>query len=43
MPPSADEAQEDAWNAITQAAAELGSGSGPLTLSNVVLLASGTA
>jgi len=39
----AGEAQEDAWNAITQAAAEVDGGSGPLTLSNVVLLASGTA
>lgn len=36
------EAQEEAWGAITQAAAATGGGSGPLTLSNVVLLASGT-
>ncbi|HWC48165.1 MAG TPA: methyltransferase domain-containing protein [Solirubrobacterales bacterium] len=36
-------AQEEAWDAITQAAAEIGGGSGPLRLSNVVLLASGTA
>ncbi len=39
----AGEAQEEAWDAITQAAAEAGGGSGPLSLSNVVLLASGTA
>jgi enediyne biosynthesis protein CalE5 len=39
----AGEAQEEAWNAITQAAADAGGGSGPLSLSNVVLLASGTA
>jgi SAM-dependent methyltransferase len=39
----AGEAQEEAWDAITQAAAELGGGSGPLALTNVVLLASGTA
>src|SRR3954470_7654920 len=36
-------AQEEAWSAITQAAAEAGGGSKPLSLSNVVLLASGTA
>jgi SAM-dependent methyltransferase len=36
-------AQEEAWDAITRAAAELGGGSKPLSLSNVVLLASGTA
>lgn len=39
----AGEAQEEAWDAITQAAAEVGGGPGPLTLSNVVLLASATA
>ena len=39
----AGDAQEEAWEAITQAAAEEGDGSGPLSLSNVVLLASGTA
>jgi SAM-dependent methyltransferase len=39
----AGEDQEEAWNAITQAAAEMGGGSGPLSLSNVVLLASATA
>jgi len=39
----AGEAQEEAWDAITQAAADTGGGSGPLSLSNVVLLASGTA
>jgi enediyne biosynthesis protein CalE5 len=39
----AGEAQEEAWEAITQAAAELGGGSGPLRLSNLVLLASGVA
>ena len=36
-------AQEEAWGAITQAAAAAGGGSGPLTLSNAVLLASATA
>jgi SAM-dependent methyltransferase len=36
-------AQEEAWDAITQAAAEAGAGSKPLILSNVVLLASATA
>lgn len=36
-------AQEEAWDAITQAAAEAGGGSGPLRLSNAVLLASGIA
>ena len=36
-------AQEDAWGAITQAAADAGGGSKPLSFSNVVLLASGTA
>jgi SAM-dependent methyltransferase len=39
----AGEAQEEAWEAITQAAADAGGGPGPLSLSNVVLLASGTA
>jgi SAM-dependent methyltransferase len=39
----AGEAQEEAWDAITRAAADLGGGSGPLSLANVVLLASGTA
>jgi SAM-dependent methyltransferase len=36
-------AQEEAWDAITRAAADFGGGSKPLSLSNVVLLASGTA
>ncbi len=39
----AGEAQEEAWDAITRAAAEAGGGSGPLRLPNVVLLASATA
>ena len=39
----AGEAQEEAWDAITQAAADTGGGSKPLRLSNVVLLASATA
>jgi SAM-dependent methyltransferase len=39
----AGEAQEEAWDAITQAAAAARGGSGPLSLSNVVLLAAGTA
>jgi len=39
----AGEAQEEAWGAITQAAAEAAGGPGPLSLSNAVLLASGTA
>jgi SAM-dependent methyltransferase len=39
----AGEAQEEAWDAITQAAADAGGGSGPLRLANAVLLASGTA
>jgi enediyne biosynthesis protein CalE5 len=39
----AGDAQQEAWDAITKAAADLGGGSGPLSLSNVVLLASGTA
>jgi ubiquinone/menaquinone biosynthesis C-methylase UbiE len=36
-------AQEEAWDAITQAAADSSGGSKPLSLSNVVLLASGIA
>jgi SAM-dependent methyltransferase len=39
----AGEAQEEAWDAITQAAREAAGGSKPLSLSNVALLASGTA
>ncbi|MFP5389235.1 MAG: class I SAM-dependent methyltransferase, partial [Thermoleophilia bacterium] len=39
----AGEAQEEAWEAIAQAAAEVGGGSGPLSFSNAVLLASATA
>jgi hypothetical protein len=39
----AGEAQEEAWDAITQAAAHAGGGSKPLSFSNVVLLASATA
>jgi SAM-dependent methyltransferase len=39
----AGEAQEEAWEAITQAAADAGGGSKPLSLSNVVLFASATA
>ena len=39
----AGEAQDEAWDAITDAATEAGGGSGPLRLSNVVLLASATA
>ena len=39
----AGDAQEEAWDAITQAAADAGGGSGPLSLSNLVLLASATA
>ena len=39
----AGEAQEEAWNAITEAAAHAGGGSKPLSFSNVVLLASATA
>jgi ubiquinone/menaquinone biosynthesis C-methylase UbiE len=39
----AGDAQEEAWDAITQAAADAGGGAGPLSLSNVVLLASATA
>jgi ubiquinone/menaquinone biosynthesis C-methylase UbiE len=36
-------AQEEAWDAITQAASEFNGGDGPVSLSNVVLLAVGTA
>jgi enediyne biosynthesis protein CalE5 len=39
----AGEGQEEAWDAITRAAADAGGGSKPLSLSNAVLLASGTA
>ena len=39
----AGDAQEEAWNAITQVATDQRGGSGPLSLSNAVLLASGTA
>jgi hypothetical protein len=39
----AGDAQEEAWDAITQAAADVGGGSKPISLSNVVLLASATA
>jgi hypothetical protein len=39
----AGEAKEEAWDAITQAAADAVGGSKPLRFSNVVLLASGTA
>jgi SAM-dependent methyltransferase len=39
----AGEAQEEAWEAITQAAADAGGGSKPLRLSNAVLFASATA
>jgi ubiquinone/menaquinone biosynthesis C-methylase UbiE len=39
----AGDAQEEAWDAITQAAADAAGGWKPLSLSNVVLLASGTA
>ena len=39
----AGEAQEEAWDAITEAAANAGGGSGPLTLTNAVLLASASA
>jgi SAM-dependent methyltransferase len=39
----AGEAQEEAWDAITEAAANAGGGSKPLSLSNMVLLASATA
>jgi ubiquinone/menaquinone biosynthesis C-methylase UbiE len=36
-------AQEEAWDAITQAASDWGGGAGPLSVPNVNLLASGTA
>lgn len=39
----AGDAQEEAWEAITQAAADAGGGSKPLSSTNAVLLASGTA
>jgi hypothetical protein len=39
----ASEAQEEAWDAITQAVADAGGGPGPLSFSNVVLLASAVA
>lgn len=39
----AGEAQEEAWDAVTQAAAEAAGGAKPLRLANVVLLASATA
>jgi enediyne biosynthesis protein CalE5 len=39
----AGETQEEAWDAITQAAADAEGGTGPLSLSNVVLLASAIA
>jgi len=39
----AGEAQEEAWDAITRAAADAAGGSKPLSVSNEVLLASGTA
>ncbi|MEA2225059.1 MAG: hypothetical protein QOE67_341, partial [Solirubrobacteraceae bacterium] len=39
----AGEAQEEAWDAITQVAADASGGSRPLSFSNVVLLASATA
>jgi hypothetical protein len=39
----AGDAQEEAWDAITQAAADARGGWKPLSLSNVVLLASGIA
>jgi hypothetical protein len=39
----AGEAQEAAWDAITQAAADAWGASKPLSFSNVVLLASATA
>lgn len=35
----AGDAQDEAWDAITEAAADAGDGSKPLSLSNVVLLA----
>jgi hypothetical protein len=39
----AGDAQEEAWDAITQAAADAGGGSKQLRFSNVVLLASANA
>jgi len=39
----AGDAREEAWDAITRAAADAGGGSKPLSFSNVVLLASATA
>jgi hypothetical protein len=39
----AGEAQDEAWDAITEAAANTAGGWKPVSLSNVVLLASGTA
>jgi SAM-dependent methyltransferase len=39
----AGEEQDEAWDAITRAAADASGGSGPLSFSNVVLLASATA
>jgi SAM-dependent methyltransferase len=39
----AGEKQDEAWDAITRAAADASGGSGPLSFSNVVLLASATA
>jgi SAM-dependent methyltransferase len=39
----AGDVQEEAWDAITQAAAKMAGGSNPLSLSNAVLLASATA
>jgi hypothetical protein len=39
----AGEAREEAWDAVTQAAADAGGGSKPLRFSNVVLLAWATA
>jgi SAM-dependent methyltransferase len=39
----AGEGQQEVWDAITQAAADAGGGSKPLSFSNVVLLASATA
>lgn len=36
-------AQEEAWEAITQAAADASGGSGPVRFTNAVLLASGAA
>ena len=37
----AGDAQEEAWDAITQAAADAAGGPGPIRFSNVALLASG--